>query len=166
MSTTKTMKKAASHASKGSAVKAKPKAPEGRRGRGGANLRGRSASLVVPTAAALGTGALVAGAFILREELAELMHAAVDGMRMTRRIAYPRLLAFAGLKPRRSFLSAAMPEVAGLAIGLVSGAALTLWLAPKIGEGIDSSPIIAGRGDTPGTDHSTSTFEPSIHVAP
>jgi len=148
MPTTKTMKNAKPRSAIARGAKrAKPKASA----RHEESFGARASGFVLPSAAVLGTGALAAAGFVMREELAHLMHGAIERMTMTTRsvgnISVAKMLALAGMERKRSFFSMAIPELGGLAVGLVSGAALALWLAPKWNAHVDE--VVIGRAETP-----------------
>jgi hypothetical protein len=87
--------------------------------------------IALPAAAVVGAGALAAAGFVMREELAALVDVAVESLALSKRLDPDRLLGFAGLARKRSFLSAALPELGGFAVGMASGAALMLLRSPQ-----------------------------------
>jgi hypothetical protein len=121
-------------------------------------LRRQSASQAVkhaaPVAAVLGAGALATAGVIMRDQLAELAHLALaEGINATKSLNLKKLLGYVGLERRRSSLSAFLPGLGMLALGLMSGAALTYWLAPglraTLGENSPAADLPAQHNSVP-----------------
>ncbi|HLK36840.1 MAG TPA: hypothetical protein VKU41_08820, partial [Polyangiaceae bacterium] len=86
-----------------------------------------------PSAAAIGLAALATTAIAMRHPVARILRGVARftiaaGHTVGGSMRADRLLAIAGLQPRRPFMTAGMPIVAGIT-GMVAGSVLTLWLA-------------------------------------
>jgi hypothetical protein len=88
------------------------------------------AKYALPGAAVLGAVALTGAGILMRARLAELAQTAVaEGFAATKKLSFGRVLGYAGLERQRSILSVLLPRTGALAVGILVGAALTVWLA-------------------------------------
>jgi hypothetical protein len=154
MPTTKTTKTKAPRSAGPGRTKRAARAKDGRRG-------GR---YVAPAAAVLGAGALSAAGFFLREPLTDLVRVAVEGLTMTKHLAFAKLFTFAGVERKRSFLSVVMPGFGGFAVGVVSGAALALWLAPGVRRVEAATVFSRATNGTAGRAAETGS-PPAVHIS-
>jgi hypothetical protein len=132
----------------------------------GARLGQNATALAIPAAAVLGTGALAAAGFVMREELAELMHTAVETFTMTSRVGSKKLLGLAGLQRRPSLFAMVLPEIGGFAAGLASGAVLTMLLAPKSKRAVESAEHFVENGAASGLKNASSMHTAAIGSSP
>jgi hypothetical protein len=124
----------------------------------------RGGRFAAPAAAVLGAGALTAAGLFMREPLAELVRVAVEGLTMTKHLAFAKLFTFAGVERKRSFLSVVMPGMGGFAVGLVSGAALALWLAPGVRTVAGAAAVSPSTNGTAGRAPETRS-PPPVHIS-
>jgi hypothetical protein len=88
-----------------------------------------------PVATVLGTGALAAVGIVMRDKLLGFVGDAVEqGTSAAKNVRFDSLLGAVGLQRRRSAASIILPTIGGLTVGLIGGAALSYFFAPKVKE--------------------------------
>lgn len=114
--------------------------------------------IAIPAAAIAGAGALAAAGFVLREEIVALVDVALGSL------APSRLLGYVGLSRKRSMLASVLPELAGFAVGLASGAGLML-LRPRT-EPAAKPAMAPGLADVASMTNSGISAGPYAHPVP
>jgi hypothetical protein len=119
--------------------------------------------IALPAAAVVGAGAIAAAGFVMRREIASL----VESLELSKRLDPERLLGFAGLARKRSFLSYLLPELGGFAVGIGAGAALMLLRPSQLrGDSEPKTSMAPGLADVASMTNSGIGAGPHVHPVP